>query len=156
MATSSNLTLSTVMQSIYDDFNNINTSYLTLVSSSDSDFAALGGDRTITISFGGASGGNTGEASLQMRDGKFVGCSIIIEESSLSSVKNFTATMTHELGHCLGLDHPQETVNAVMSYYRYNNTIRLQIDDKMGITYLFPIDSSAAKENPTFGLQCSK
>ena len=43
-----------------------------------------------------------------------------------------------------------------MSYYMDRDAIyRLQNDDKMGITYLFPSDESKAKEINTLGLSCS-
>lgn len=153
-----NQTVDQLMASIFNDINGVNASFVTLVTTSDPDYsAAAGHNRTITIRFSGADGVSAGEARATIKSGKIVGCDITGEPDMLDSAKDFVRTLTHELGHCLGLDHPQETVNAIMSYFhdRDHNT-RLLIDDKMGITFLYPTDRAAAKESPTFGMSCER
>jgi hypothetical protein len=149
------VTVAQLMQSIFDDYNDIDGAYINLVDITDADYTA-GNNRTITVSFAGASGMNAGEASLVYENGKITGCTIESSEDLLDSAHEFVRTMAHEIGHCLGLDHPQETVNSIMSYFRRSEDIRLLIDDKMGIIYLFPTDESAAKEKSTYGLSCAK
>lgn len=153
-----NQTVDQLMTSIFSDINGVNAAFVTLVNTSDPDYSPSAGlNRTITIRFSGADGVSAGEAKATIKSGKIVSCDITGEPNMLDSAKDFVRTMTHELGHCLGLDHPQETVNAIMSYFhdRDENT-RLMIDDKMGITFLYPTDRGAAKESPTFGMSCER
>lgn len=156
LAGSGSVTVDQLMSSIFDDYNNIDASYLTLVSTSDSDYAARGTNRTIVITFGDASGVSSGEAKQTVEDGVVVGCKVNLESSLLDSAKSFTATVTHELGHCLGLDHPQELTQSIMSYFSDSDISRLQIDDKMGIIYHFPTDPDNVSETATLGLSCSR
>lgn len=151
-------TVDQLMTSIFSDFNNVAASYVTLVNTSDGDYNATNGlHRTITIRFTGADGASAGEAKLVTKSGKVVGCDIVAEPALLDSAKDFVRTLTHELGHCMGLDHAQETVNAIMSYFHdRDGTARLMIDDKMGLTFLYPTDKTAAKETPTLGLSCAR
>lgn len=152
----STLTLEVVMDSIFNDYNAINASYIQLVDTDDSDYDTYGTDRTITISFSGAGGANAGEAQLKTSGSKITGCEIKMEESLLDSAKDLIGVMTHELGHCVGLDHPQDNVRAIMSYFSDPDDIRLKMDDKMGVIYLFPTTQSKGKEESTWGLSCSK
>ena len=153
----SSLTVDQLMQAIFDDINDIGASYITLVDTSDSDYSSRKSNREITISFNGATGGNAGEAEFEIGDNnRFTKCTISADESLLDSAEEFTRTITHEIGHCLGLDHPQESVNSIMSYYTPRDIVRLQIDDKMGLIYLYPTDPSAAEEDNTFGMSCSR
>jgi hypothetical protein len=65
----------------------------------------------------------------------------------------FAHVLTHELGHCLGLLHNHETKQSVMSYLGDRiKTIRLTIDDQMGIAWLYPRDKGQVKETVDFGL----
>lgn len=85
-------------------------------------------------------------------------CKIVLDESYISiSTDVFTHVITHELGHCLGLLHNHETEHSVMSYLGdRQRTIRLQIDDKLGLVFLYPNDPDAVRQSINFGLtQCS-
>lgn len=161
LAGSGTLSRQQLVNSILNDFTNIAGSYLTLVDSSDPDFATRGTDRTITIVEGDPQSvaGGGGYARPTIRDGKMVGCDVVLTAPLYrsTSAKEWTLVVTHEIGHCLGLNHAMDTTNSIMSYYyadRQPN--RLQIDDKMGIVYLYPVDPSGARELPTLGLACSR
>lgn len=68
-------------------------------------------------------------------------------------MRGFVHTLTHELGHCLGLLHTHDTHLSIMSYVADPNEVfRLGMDDKMGVTYLYPLEDSYNDEEPTFGL----
>ncbi|MBK9294852.1 MAG: matrixin family metalloprotease [Oligoflexia bacterium] len=66
----------------------------------------------------------------RFRGYRIIGCRVVLNASLKSTAKQLVGVMTHEMGHCLGLDHPQDTVNAIMSYFRDENAIRLNTDDK--------------------------
>lgn len=155
-AAEAELTVDTVMQSIIDDYNNVESSYIALATITDSDYVA-GTSPTIIIDLEGSSGTQSGEARPNFQSGKISSCEIGLKESSvMKGARSFIATTAHEIGHCLGLLHPQETTVSIMSYFRDSNTIRLQVDDKMALAYLYPIDPDASAENNTLGLRCSK
>jgi hypothetical protein len=151
-----NVTVEQLMDSIFDDFNNVDASFINLVDTDDSDYDARKKNREITISFDGATGGNAGEAQFEISDGKFVNCTINAQSSLLDDAEVFVGTIAHEIGHCLGLAHPQESINSIMSYYTYSDKVRLQIDDKMAMIFLYPKDKSAAAEDATFGMSCAR
>jgi len=97
-----------------------------------------------------------GEASLDTEGDQITGCSIDIDDGLLDSSSDLTGTLTHEIGHCLGLDHAQQSENAVMSYFlKEEGNPRLRIDDKMGVSFIYPVDAAAAEEQATFGASCS-
>jgi hypothetical protein len=64
-------------------------------------------------------------------------CDIVINDNKVT-VLNFLETMTHELGHCVGLGHPHTHYGAIMSYSRTGKSYRLSADDKAGAIYLYP------------------
>lgn len=149
-----NPTVDELMTTIFNDYNNINASFLTLVDDADGDFAAEGDRRTITIKFSGGDGLQAGQAELEMDGDIIIGCDVGVDEDLLESATDFLRVMTHEIGHCIGLDHPQESTNAIMSYFSGDDNTRLMIDDKMGIVFLFPKDPAGAEEKNSFGLSC--
>ena len=55
----------------------------------------------------------------------------------------FMQSMTHELGHCAGLGHPNSNYEAIMSYSNNGKVDRLGLDDMAGLTSLYP--------DPAFG-----
>lgn len=150
------LTEAQLLQSVIDDFNSIQKSYLILALDTDPDFAANSLNRRIEIEEGDAVGESSGEAALTFSGRSITGCKIKMTSKGYESAKTYLGLLTHELGHCIGLDHAQETVWSVMSYFYHEDVYRLAIDDKMGIVHLYPKSPSDAKEKPTLGLSCAK
>lgn len=158
-----------VLQSVINDYNNINKAYIRLAkypddpnnpgapSVGDSVFTiAKGNVRTIDVCFSDSGPTTSGHAQQKIEGKSVTGCEIVISDKNKDDLQKFTSTFTHELGHCLGLDHPQDTTNAIMSYFSAEEEIRLMIDDKMGLIYLYPISGIDVKEENTLGLSCSK
>jgi hypothetical protein len=147
------VTFETLTQSVIDDFNSLSTTYVRLADqATDPSFGSADSTaRVIEICFRDDSG-PTGLAMPRSIGMQMVTCEIALNIRAVGSAKNYVHVLTHELGHCLGLDHPQDTAFAIMSYF--NSDSRLQDDDKMGLTYLYPSDPSFAIENSTFGLSC--
>lgn len=153
----STVTINNLMTSIFNDYNNIGASFLILANSSDADYAAQSRNRIITIEESTPNGAVSGGDAQQTRtNGQVTACLIRLKSQVFDKAKSMVQATTHEIGHCLGLDHPQEITQSVMSYFQPGNLVRLQADDMMGITYLYPTDSSKAKEVATLGLSCAQ
>lgn len=149
------LTTSSVMTSIYNDFTNITGSYVVLVDAATDPEYATSVSRTIEVCFKSQTGGG-GVAQQKMGSGgKLSGCTIHLDPNLTSSAKSFVKTLSHEIGHCLGLDHSQDNDLALMSYFSDSSLVRLQMDDKMGVIQQFPLDPSYAEETPTLGASCA-
>lgn len=151
------VTFSSLVQSIYDDYNNLASTYFQLVDISDPEFnATTHANRIIDVCIGSPSAPvSGGEASLTTSGDTITGCDVKLISSVTDSAKDFVKVLTHELGHCMGLDHPQDSTTAIMSYFSGEDVVRLQVDDKMGLTHLYPVDPSLAEETVTFGLSCT-
>ena len=159
-------TYDAALQSIFDDYNNIPGSFVRLAAYPDDPAnppAPATGDtaftiataekRTIDICFGSQTF-TGGHASPEWNsDGQIVGCEIEIATNSLADANDFVSVLTHEIGHCLGLDHPQDTDDAAMSYF--GKTTRLLVDDRMGLVHLYPQEASYGKEKANLGLSCA-
>ena len=156
--TGQSLTFTNLTQSIFNDFaNNVPTSYFRLAdSTTDSSYSATkAATRTIYVCYSGETGAAGGHAVRTITNGYVTACTINIGTSTMTSAKSFVRTLTHELGHCAGLDHPQETRAAIMSYFAADDLTRLQTDDKSGLTYLYATDDSYASEAATLGMSCA-
>lgn len=91
-------------------------------------------------------------------ENRVAACQVVLEPSYFTlSTDLFVHVLTHELAHCLGLMHNHETTDSVMSYLsERQQTVRLTLDDKLGITYLYPLNGDSVQESVNFGLtQCS-
>ncbi|MBC7660010.1 MAG: matrixin family metalloprotease [Chitinophagaceae bacterium] len=64
-------------------------------------------------------------------------CDISVSTNAVSA-KYLLKTLTHELGHCVGLGHPHSDYNSIMSYANSSDTAELGLDDKAGISFLYP------------------
>jgi len=162
----SSVTMQTALQAILDDYNNVPGSFVRLAAyptdpanppspaPGDSAFTLTAAStRTIDVCFSDQTF-TAGRARPKWNSqGRVIGCQIDLNIDDSLKAEVFTSVLTHELGHCLGLDHPQETDDAIMSYY--SNAHRLQIDDKMGIVYLYPEEKSFANEQATLGMACT-
>lgn len=158
LAGSATVTIQQIMDSIIADFNNVQGAFFVIADRNDADFAARGAGRTITIRDGAAIGLTSGGyARPTIENGKMVACEIVLKPEMFGTAEKLLRGVTHELGHCMGLNHSMDTVHAVMSYYYEGRpTTRLQIDDKMGLVYLYPVNPASANEQISLGMACSR
>ena len=159
-------TLDQIRDSIIDDFNSVAGSYLRFAAypadplnpptpqTGDTAFTEeLASTRTIEICTGDPAGSSGGQATPTIENGQWTGCLIELPSTLLTGDASvFVETLTHELGHCVGLDHPQDTTHAIMSYFMAPDGIRLMLDDRMGVTHLYPTDPASGDEQNTFGV----
>lgn len=152
-----------IIRDIINDYNSIQTSYLRLglpdePATEDSDVSTYSSPgRKITISFGSSSAlGGNGFATFSGSGGTMEECSITLIKSALSEAQSFKATLTHELGHCMSLDHNHADRDSIMSYNRAGGLHRLGVDEKIALTFLYPTDDEYAEELATFGLSCNR
>jgi len=161
--------LNSSVLAVLDEYNNVSSSYVTLSRYPEdtdqppappegfSSFSAEKAEfRTITICFNfGNDPTASGQAILEFNGSDWAGCEIQLADSHLTTPDYFQATLLHEMGHCLGLGHPQDTEQAIMSYNsRGYSQLSLGIDDKMGLTYLYPQNPEDGNETLTFGIGC--
>jgi len=162
--------LLTLTQRVLDEYNNVESSFVTLdlypqdisqPPGTKEGFSTFTTDtaryRTITICFNfGNDPTASGQALLDFRDGDWVACEIQLADYHLTLSSSYQATLLHELGHCLGLGHPQDTEQAIMSYnHNGYSKIQLGLDDKMGLTYLYPKNPEDGEESLSFGMGCT-
>lgn len=154
-----------ILQSIIDDYNNQGTSFVRLAlypddpdnpptpATGQSTFTRTAAEtRTVDVCFSTQTF-TGGYAQQIIEEQKVVGCKIQLSKETRKKVLSFVRTLTHELGHCLGLDHAHETQHAIMSYH--TNAHRLRSDDIMGLSYLYPTNADYGQEQPTLGFSCS-
>lgn len=163
------LTIQQVMQSVIDDYNAVPTSYLRMAlypadpnnpgapAAGDSTFTIAAAEtRTIDICFDGtdaSAGLSGGHASAKTQGDTIIGCEIKVRKDRTAKAYTLTHLIAHEIGHCFGLMHPQESVNSVMSYFTTSDDfLRLQNDDKAGLTFRYPEEEAYAQEQSTLGL----
>jgi hypothetical protein len=85
------------------------------------------------------------EASAAERDPEIIhDCDITVSNSSVSA-KALYRTLVHELGHCLGLGHPHSSYRSIMSYSTLDDSAELALDDKAGVSFLYPEPGESAK-----------
>lgn len=151
---------------IFSDYNNISGSFIRLAAypadpsnpgapaTGDSTFTLTKAEtRTIEVCFGSTAGGSAGYAKQKWSGVNVEGCTITLGESSTDSTKEYVRLLTHEIGHCLGLNHVHESTTAIMSYFSTEH--RLQNDDKSGLVYSYPNEASYGVEGNTMGFACA-
>lgn len=156
--------VATILALIAADYNSVKTSKVRLAMIPRDNYPALttpdapeytsdlGSNRTITIKVAASTGAAAGYAQADSDGEAIRGCSIVLAAATFSSAESFKRTVTHEIGHCMGLNHNHVDHDAVMSYSAIRHS--LGVDDKMGLTHLYPSDPDYGDEMPTFGLAC--
>lgn len=86
-----------------------------------------------------------------VKKNKIVDCDITLSQRSVSA-KSLAYTITHELGHCLGLGHAHTNYDAIMGYARMDRNLRLGADDMAGLIYLYPDPKYGS--SPPLPLRC--
>jgi hypothetical protein len=92
-------------------------------------------------------------ANPQFEDGLIFDCDIMVGTNAIAAT-NLDYTLTHEIGHCLGLGHPHSNYGSIMSYSRSQVSPLLGADDKAGVIYLYP--DPAYSDNPSKSLACGR
>jgi len=163
------LEVADVITSILDDFNNLPHSYLKIdlypedkdspptAEANHSQFTKnKSKNRTIDICIQSTKNPlEGGHAQTIVENGKRIKCKIVLASSAKDKYVSFVRTITHEIGHCVGLAHNHNVSTSVMSYFASEDIIRLGADDRAGITSFYPKKAQDHKEQPNFGLSCT-
>ena len=157
-----------IVQMVVDDYNSIPDSFIRIAIYPDDEFDIptdpldtpfsedATKNRIIEIKDGAETPVVAGAAALEsdpLDASTIIRCEIIVNEIVSQDAKQLKGTLTHEIGHCLGLHHNHPDVDSIMSYNRFAS-YGLGVDDKMGITFLYPTDPSLAAETATYGASC--
>lgn len=110
-------------------------------------------ERTVTVEIGSSKGASSGYAQTNVSGNTIRGCKVVLAPRTLEDPQFYQHVLLHEILHCLEIKHQQDDSNSLMSYS--NNSPGFSLEERMAITYLYPIDQNAAKESATFGLACS-
>lgn len=153
----STITHNTMVDSIMSDYNNISGAYVVLADSKRAPGfnSTVYQYRIIDICFAEQQSTVEGHAAVKFDSEyeHFTGCEIKVGKKILTKAKRLLRTLTHEIGHCLALDHDFDTRHSLMSYF--STAYRLQSDDKAGVVHLYPENSEDVAEHATLGLSCS-
>jgi hypothetical protein len=71
-------------------------------------------------------------------------CDISVSSSGVDA-KELLRTLVHEMGHCVGLGHPHSNYLSIMSYSNMSDSAELGLDDKAGISFLYPEPGQSQK-----------
>lgn len=92
-------------------------------------------------------------ARPRYENGLIFDCDIEVGTNSVSA-ESLDYTLTHEIGHCVGLGHAHSNYGAIMSYSRSQVSPLLGSDDKAGVIFLYP-DPAYASNSPQ-SLACGR
>jgi hypothetical protein len=87
---------------------------------------------------------SSGFATYTKEGKKLVLCEIDVMKGTSIGIEDFSKTILHEMGHCLGLGHSL-IPEAIMSYQLESNRFNLDLDDQAGVSRLYPADGSTPK-----------
>ncbi len=130
-------------------WNNISTAYITLEINPDAEAKVDGKDMVHSIVVDSVNLTSAAFASPKIKDDTIEDCDITVGKKR-TKAESLAYVMMHEIGHCLGLGHNHSNYDSVMGYSRDNDKLRLAIDDRAGITYLYP-NPDLAKPRETLG-----
>ncbi len=103
-------------------------------------------DRVHSIVVGDMSLSSAAYANPHNEGSEIYDCDIAVSKRG-STAASLAYTLTHELGHCLGLGHNHADYSAIMGYARSDYSLHLGLDDEAGLIYLYPRpEASKAKE----------
>lgn len=153
-----------IWKMLLKDFDSIETSFMRLrlkpgqIPEIDALYAdtydeAYAKTHTIKLVVAPSIGLGSGYASPQISGSRIGSCGIVIAPTTLKDPLFFIHILGHELMHCFGINHQQEDIDSIMSYS--NNSKSLALEERMALTYMYPLDESYAKETPTLGLSCT-
>jgi len=75
--------------------------------------------------------------------------------ASIKKMSSILSTLTHEMGHCIGLGHPHQSYKSLMSYARAgSSSSKLSADDKAGIIFIYPDPSYDTKFKNLISAEC--
>ncbi|MEN9809295.1 MAG: Matrixin [Pseudomonadota bacterium] len=123
-------------------WNDVEDSFVELALSAESGSGADSEDNINTIVFSSGTWSDAGSALPKQgntdQDSRYiVDCDISLDAQK--DPEKLAFTVLHELGHCLGLLHPHYSTKSVMSYSTINKNLELTLDDKAGVTILYPV-----------------
>ena len=88
-------------------------------------------------------GAASGYASPVWEGSRLTSCSVVIAPRTLEDPQFFAHVLSHEILHCLGLDHQQDDADSLMSYS--NNSVGLSLEElPVAVDAGSPVSGSAA------------
>lgn len=145
-----------LIQEAMDQWNQIRGSYLRLVlQTTASELSTQKDDKVnniVVLKTNNASEAAHASPNVDRATDIIIDCDITINDVKTTAL-SFLETVTHELGHCVGLGHPHSNYGAIMSYSRGGRSYRLSADDKAGTIFLYP-DPNYVSDEPNELIGC--
>ena len=96
---------------------------------------------------------NGGNSNGDLSSQTMTACTINFGQAVPDVPKRYKLVATHEIMHCLGVDHDKEDGDSLMSYDQVQTD--LAAADRAALTHLYPLHPAYGKEEDTLGLACS-